>query len=106
MLTGGLAAKHFQTGFLDVFNLAFVFHNLHHAAKAVVLPHIIQPLLVFFPREEYEKRLDDMWQNYCLGCMMQVVEYKGQVKYIKEAGLEVLRSKSTGKHKIVYKKGR
>lgn len=55
-------------------------------------------------REEYEKVLDDMWQNYCRGCMMQVVDYKGQVKYIKDAGLEVLRSKSTGKHKIVYKR--
>lgn len=55
-------------------------------------------------REDYEKRLDDMWQNYRRGCMMQVVDYKGQAKYIKEAGLEVLRSKSTGKHKIVYKR--
>ena len=55
-------------------------------------------------REEYEKVLDDMWQNYCRGCIMQVVDYRGQVKYIKDAGLEVLRSKSTGKHKIVYKR--
>ena len=55
-------------------------------------------------QEDYEKRLDDMWQNYCCGCMMQVVDYKGQVKYIKDAGLEVLRSKSTGKHRIVYKR--
>lgn len=55
-------------------------------------------------REEYEKRLDDIWENYCRGCLMQVVDYKSQVKYIKEAGLEVLRSKSTGKHKITYKR--
>lgn len=54
-------------------------------------------------REDYEQRLDDMWQSYCRGNMHQVVEYKAQVKYIKEANLEVLRSRSTGKHKIVYK---
>lgn len=57
-------------------------------------------------REVYEKNLDDMWANYRRGCMQQVVDYKAQVKYIKEANLEVLRSKSTGKHKIVYKNSR
>lgn len=57
-------------------------------------------------KREYEQRLDEMWQNYCRGNMRQVVEYKAQVKYIKEANLEVLRSKSTGKHKIVYKNRR
>ena len=55
-------------------------------------------------REEYEKNLDEMWRVYTSGYLHQVVEYKKQVKYIKDAGLEVLRSKSTGKHKIVYKK--
>ena len=39
-----------------------------------------------------------------VGIMRRREEYKGQVKYIKDAGLEVLRSKSTGKHKIVYKR--
>lgn len=54
-------------------------------------------------RGEYEQRLDDMWQNYCRGNMCQILEYKAQIKYIKETNLEVLRSKSTGKHKIVYR---
>lgn len=55
-------------------------------------------------REEYEKTLDEMWRIYLSGNMKQLFIYKDQVKYIKDAGLEVLRSKSTGKHKITYKK--
>lgn len=55
-------------------------------------------------RQEFEKHLDEMWQIYTRGNLQQVVEYKKQVQTIKAAGLEVLRSKSTGKHKIVYKK--
>lgn len=55
-------------------------------------------------REEYEKTLDEMWAIYLKGNMKQLFIYKDQVKYIKDAGLEVLRSKSTGKHKITYKK--
>lgn len=52
-------------------------------------------------KERFEKLLDEMWNNYTRGNMKQVVEYKAQVKYIKEAGLVVKRSKSTGKHKIL-----
>ena len=55
-------------------------------------------------RNEYERTLDEMWKIYLSGNMKQLFIYKDQVKYIKDAGLEVLRSKSTGKHKITYKK--
>lgn len=55
-------------------------------------------------RQDYEKRLDDMWAIYLKGNLKQLPIYKDQIKYIKAANLEVLRSKSTGKHKIVYKR--
>lgn len=53
-------------------------------------------------RPEFEKRLDDMWKIYTSGNMKQVVAYKQQIKDIKAAGLIVQRSKSTGKHRIVF----
>lgn len=53
-------------------------------------------------RPEFEKRLDDMWKIYCSGNLKQVVEYKKQIADIKAAGLIVQRSKSTGKHRIVF----
>lgn len=53
-------------------------------------------------REEFEKRLDDMWKIYCSGNMKQVFAYKQQIADIKAAGLIVQRSKSTGKHRIVF----
>lgn len=52
-------------------------------------------------RAKYEKHLDEMWDIYRRGNMAQVVAYKQQIKYIKEAGFTVQRSKSTGKHRIV-----
>lgn len=52
-------------------------------------------------RAEYEEHLDKMWANYCSGMMSQIAAYKEQVKYIKDAGFTVQRSKSTGKHRIV-----
>lgn len=52
-------------------------------------------------RADYEKTLDEMWAIYCSGNMQQVFAYKEQIKYIKEAGFTVQRSKSTGKHRIV-----
>ena len=52
-------------------------------------------------RDEYAERLDKMWAVYCSGNLGQVVAYKEQIKYIKEAGFTVQRSKSTGKHRIV-----
>ena len=52
-------------------------------------------------RAKYEKNLDEMWSIFRSGNMHQVVEYKKQVNYIKEAGFTVQRSKSTGKHRIV-----
>lgn len=55
-------------------------------------------------RRDYEKRLDEMWTVYLKGNLKQLPIYKDQIKYIKAANLEVLRSKSTGKHKIVYKR--
>lgn len=55
-------------------------------------------------RQEFEENLDKMWQIYGRGNLQQVVEYKKQVQYIKDAGLVVQRSKSTGKHRIVYPK--
>lgn len=53
-------------------------------------------------RKEFEQLLDDMWRIYKSGNMKQVFAYHDQVRYIKHAGLVVLRSKSTGKHKIVF----
>ena len=55
-------------------------------------------------RQDYEKALDEMWAIYLKGNLKQLPIYKDQIKYIKAANLEVLRSKSTGKHKIVYKR--
>lgn len=52
-------------------------------------------------RSKYAEHLDNMWANYIAGCMQQVVAYKEQIKYIKDAGFTVQRSKSTGKHRIV-----
>lgn len=52
-------------------------------------------------RKEFEQRLDEMWRIYTSGNLQQVVAYKQQVKMIKDAGLIVQRSKSTGKHRIV-----
>ena len=52
-------------------------------------------------RSKYEKHLDEMWEIYCRGNMGQVVAYKQQIQYIKDAGFTVQRSKSTGKHRIV-----
>lgn len=52
-------------------------------------------------RAKYEQHLDEMWKIYCQGNMQQVFAYKAQIKYIKEAGFTVQRSKSTGKHRIV-----
>lgn len=55
-------------------------------------------------REKYEQNLDEMWRIYTSGNMKQVFEYRKQIETIKSVGLQVLRSKSTGKHKIVYPK--
>lgn len=52
-------------------------------------------------RAKYEEHLDKMWATYRNGLMDQVIEYKKQIQYIKDAGFTVKRSKSTGKHKIV-----
>lgn len=57
---------------------------------------------IMFNREKYEQHLDEMWRIYTSGNMKQVFEYRKQIDSIKSAGLKVLRSKSTGKHKIVY----
>ena len=56
---------------------------------------------IMLRRKEFEENLDKMWQNYTSGNLRQVVEYKKQVQIIKDAGLVVQRSKSTGKHRIV-----
>lgn len=52
-------------------------------------------------REKYEQLLDDMWRVCCRG-PSEFGAYKQQVQTIKSAGLVVKRSKTTGKHKIVY----
>lgn len=52
-------------------------------------------------RAKYERHLDEMWSIYRQGNMQQIIAYKEQIKYIKEAGFTVQRSKSTGKHRIV-----
>ena len=56
---------------------------------------------IMLRRQEFEQVLDKMWQNYTSGNLGQVVEYKKQVQAIKNAGLVVQRSKTTGKHRIV-----
>lgn len=58
---------------------------------------------IMLRREEYEKHLDKMWAIFRSGLFEQAVEYKKQVRSIKEAGLVVLRN-SAGKHKIVFPK--
>ena len=60
---------------------------------------------IMLRRKEFEQHLDKMWQTYISGNLRQVVEYKKQVQSIKDAGLIVQRSKSTGKHRIVTPKG-
>jgi hypothetical protein len=52
-------------------------------------------------KAKYEEHLDKMWAAYGRGLMLQAVEYKKQVQYIKDAGFTVKRSKTTGRHKIV-----
>lgn len=59
---------------------------------------------VWIRRKEFEQTLDEMWRIYGTGNLQQVVAYKEQVKVIKDAGLIVQRSKSTGKHRIVFPK--
>lgn len=59
---------------------------------------------IMLRREEFERNLDEMWSIYRRGNMNQVFEYRKQIETIKSAGLQVLRSKSTGKHKIVVRK--
>lgn len=59
---------------------------------------------IMMRRQEFEQRLDDMWRIYGTGNLQQVVYYKKQVQAIKDAGLIVQRSKSTGKHRIVFPK--
>lgn len=60
---------------------------------------------IMLRRQEFEQHLDKMWQTYISGDLRQVVEYKKQVQSIKDSGLIVQRSKSTGKHRIVTPKG-
>ena len=53
-------------------------------------------------KEKFEQNLDDMWDIYTRGNMMQVFEYRKAVDQIKNAGLRVQRN-SSGKHRIVCK---
>lgn len=78
-------------------------HDIFDAYKHTADYKSSAMLEIMCRREEFEQHLDKMWQTYTSGNLQQVVEYKKQVRSIKDAGLEVLRSKSTGKHKIVYK---
>jgi hypothetical protein len=52
-------------------------------------------------KQKYEETLDEMWANYLKGCPQQIVTYNEQVKYIKDTGCRIQRSKSTGKHTII-----
>ena len=54
-------------------------------------------------KSEFEKNLDEMWDNYRKGCFEQVIEYQNGVSQIKRVGFKVLRN-SQGKHKIVIPK--
>lgn len=58
---------------------------------------------IMFRRQEFEKNLDDMWDNYGKGMVLQLVNYNKQLDNIKSCGLKVLRN-SSGKHKIVVPK--
>lgn len=81
--------------FLDGFQSAYK-HTSEYKDRAL--------MEIWFRRKEFEQRLDDMWRIYTMGNLKQVVAYKQQVKDIKDAGLIVQRSKSTGKHRIVMPK--
>lgn len=59
---------------------------------------------IYLRRQEFEKNLDDMWSRCFPGNYRQMAVYKEQVQHIKSVGLVVMRSKSTGKHKIVLPK--
>lgn len=79
-------------------NFDDIFRSLKHSAR-----HKDSAMLeIMLRRKEFEENLDKMWQTYRSGYLHQVVEYKKQVQNIKDAGLVVLRSKTTGKHKIAF----
>ena len=77
-------------------------HDMFEAYKHTTEYKDRSMMEIIVRRQEFEQRLDDMWRIYCRGNLQQVVAYKAQIADIKSAGLVVMRSKTTGKHKIVY----
>ena len=75
---------------MSFYDLLFGRREIFPAAEAEIL----------FRKEEYEKKLNDMWRIYQSGAVMQIGEYNKQLEMIKSAGLKVLRN-SAGKHKVV-----
>ena len=57
----------------------------------------------FSKKDEYEKRLNDMWGNYLSGNPSQILSYNKQLLIIKKSGYKVFRN-SRGEHKIVIGK--
>lgn len=57
---------------------------------------------IYYQRQKFEERLDEMWRIYSTGNTRQIVEYQKQIEDIKSCGLKILRN-SAGKHKIVMK---
>ena len=55
---------------------------------------------IFSKKDEYEKRLNNMWKNYLSGNSSQITNYNEQISIIKSSGYKVLRN-SKGEHKIV-----
>lgn len=76
-------------------------HDMFNAYKSTSRYKDAEMMEIMLRRQEFEENLDKMWQNCISGNIQQVVEYKKQVQSIKDAGLVVQRSKSTGKHRIV-----
>ena len=55
---------------------------------------------IFSKKDEYEKRLNNMWKNYLSGNPSQIETYNEQISIIKSSGYKVFRN-SKGEHKIV-----
>lgn len=79
-----------NNSFGDIFGDSFA--NVGNTSTAIMFQKVI-----------YERKLDEMWENYSRGCVAQIGNYQKQINIIKNAGLRVLRN-SSGKHIIAYNK--
>lgn len=76
-------------------------HDMFEAYKHTAQFRDKSMVMIMHRRQEFEQLLDDLWRVCCRG-PSEFGAYKQQVQTIKNAGLVVMRSKTTGEHKIVY----